>query len=134
MFNGWLRGNVIIVAGGCNVWREQDYEELSTEEIKRGLDILRKLGVVEVVISGGNPLLRKNIDEIIEYASRYFFTTVYDNGSLATEKIEALRHANFVAISIDSLNPNKNDSMRGVKGAWKRAMEAVERLLWKELT
>ncbi|MGC8998093.1 MAG: radical SAM protein [Candidatus Bathyarchaeia archaeon] len=113
---------------GCNVWREQDSEELSTEEIKRGLDILRKLGVVEVLISGGNPLLRADIDEIIEYASRYFFTTVYDNGSMAAEKIAALRHANFVAISIDSLNPEKNDRIRGVKGAWKRAMETVEKL------
>jgi len=113
---------------GCNVWREQDNEELSTEEIKRGLDVLRKLGVVEVLISGGNPLLRADIDEIIEYASRYFFTTVYDNGSMAAEKIDALRHANFVAISIDSLNPEKNDRIRGVKGAWKRAMETVEKL------
>jgi len=113
---------------GCNVWREQDNKELSTEEIKRGLDILRKLGVVEVLISGGNPLLRADIDEIIEYASRYFFTTVYDNGSMAAEKIDALKHANFVAISIDSLNPEKNDRIRGVKGAWKRAMETVEKL------
>ena len=113
---------------GCNVWREQDNEELSAEEIKRGLDVLRKLGVVEVLISGGNPLLRADIDEIIEYASRYFFTTVYDNGSMAAEKIDALRHANFVAISIDSLNPEKNDRIRGVKGAWKRAMETVEKL------
>ncbi|MEM3703184.1 MAG: radical SAM protein [Candidatus Bathyarchaeia archaeon] len=113
---------------GCNVWREQDNNELSTEEIKRGLDIRRKLGVVEVLISGGNPLLREDIDEIIEYASRYFFVTVYDNGSLAAEKIDALRRANFVAISIDSLNPDKNDHIRGVKGAWKRAVETVERL------
>ncbi len=113
---------------GCNVWREQDNKELSAEEIKRGLDILRKLGVVEVLISGGNPLLREDIDEIIKYASRYFFVTVYDNGSLAAEKIDALRRANFVAISIDSLNPDKNDHIRGVEGAWKRAIEAVERL------
>lgn len=72
--------------------------------------------------------MRADINEIIEYASRYFFTTVYDNGSMAAEKIDALRHANFVAISIDSLNPGKNDHIRGVKGAWKRAMEAVEKL------
>ena len=72
--------------------------------------------------------MRADIDEIIEYASRYFFTTVYDNGSMAAEKIDALKHANFVAISIDSLNPEKNDRIRGVKGAWKRAMETVEKL------
>ena len=60
-------------------------KELSTDEIKMGLDILRELGVVEIVFSGGSPLLREDIDEILEYASQYFVTTVYDNGSLALE-------------------------------------------------
>jgi len=113
---------------GCNVWREQDAKELSTDEIKKGLDMLRELGVIEVVISGGNPLLREDVNEIIEYASRFFITTVYDNGSMAGEKIDALRNADFVAISIDSLDPRKNDHIKGVKGAWKKAMQAVERL------
>ncbi len=113
---------------GCDVWREQDARELSTEEIKRGLDVLRELGVVEVVLSGGNPLLRDDIGEIVEYASRFFITTVYDNGSMAVKKIGDLRNTDFVAISIDSLNPKKNDYVRGVKGAWRNAIEAVEKL------
>jgi MoaA/NifB/PqqE/SkfB family radical SAM enzyme len=82
------------------------------------LDILRELGVIEVVLSGGNPLLRDDIGEIIEYASRFFITTVYDNGSMAVEKIDDLHDADLVAISIDSLNPEKNDYVKGVKGAW----------------
>ena len=113
---------------GCNVWREQDTRELPTEDVKRGLRILRDLGVVDLVLSGGNPLLREDIGEIIDYASRYFMTTVYDNGSMASKKMDALRKADFVAISIDSLDPKKNDYVRGVKGAWKDAMKAVEEL------
>ena len=113
---------------GCDVWREQDVKELSTEEIKRGLDILKELGAIEITISGGNPLLREDIGEIIEYASRFFITTVYDNGSMSAEKIDALRNADFVAISIDSLDPRKNDHIKGVNGAWKKAMQAVEKL------
>jgi MoaA/NifB/PqqE/SkfB family radical SAM enzyme len=113
---------------GCDVWRAQDARELSTEDIKKGLDTLKELGAIEIVISGGNPLLREDIDEIIEYASRSFITTVYDNGSMAAEKIDALRNADFVAISIDSLDPAKNDYIKGVKGAWKKAIQAVERL------
>lgn len=113
---------------GCNVWQAQDARELSTEEIKKGLDILKELGAIEIVISGGNPLLREDIDEIIEYASRSFITTVYDNGSMAAEKIDALRNADFVAISIDSLDPAKNDYIKGVNGAWKKAIQVVERL------
>jgi len=113
---------------GCNVWQEQDESELSTSEIKKGLDILKNLGVIEIVLSGGNPLLREDIEEIIEYSSKLFITTVYDNGSMATRKIEALRSADFVAISIDSLDPTKNDYIRGVKGAWKRAVDTVGEL------
>jgi MoaA/NifB/PqqE/SkfB family radical SAM enzyme len=113
---------------GCNVWREQDVREVPTEKVKEGLDVLRELGVIEVVLSGGNPLLREDIDEIIEYSSRYFVTTVYDNGSMAAKKIDALRNADFVAISIDSLHPQKNDYVRGVKGAWHNAIDAVEKL------
>jgi MoaA/NifB/PqqE/SkfB family radical SAM enzyme len=113
---------------GCNVWQEQEVIELSTEDIKRGLDILKELGIVEIVLSGGNPLLREDIDKIIQYASRFFITTVYDNGSMAEEKIDALRNADFAAISIDSLDPVKNDYVKGVKGAWKKAVQAVERL------
>jgi MoaA/NifB/PqqE/SkfB family radical SAM enzyme len=113
---------------GCIVWQEQDERELPTSEIKRGLDILKELGVIEIVLSGGNPLLREDIDEIIDYASRFFVTTVYDNGSLASQKIDALRKADFVAVSIDSLDPRKNDYIRGVPGALKKAVKAVEEL------
>ena len=113
---------------GCNIWQEQEQNELSTNEIKRGLDILRNLGIVEIVFSGGDPLLREDAGEIIEYASRHFVTTVYDNGSMAAKKIDSLRNVDFVAISIDSLDPTKNDYIKGVNGAWKKAMETVETL------
>jgi MoaA/NifB/PqqE/SkfB family radical SAM enzyme len=83
---------------------------------------------VEIVFSGGDPLLRDDAAEIIEYASRFFVTTVYDNGSMAAKKIEALRNVDFVAISIDSLDAAKNDHIKGVEGSWKKAMETVETL------
>ncbi len=101
---------------------------MSTEEIKKGLDILKDLGIVEVVLSGGDPLLRDDAQEIIKHASRLFVTTVYDNGSMAIEKMDALRNVDFVAISIDSLDEAKNDYIKGVPGAWRKAMEAVETL------
>ena len=116
---------------GCNIWQEQEQNELSAEEIKRGLDIINKLGIIEIVFSGGDPLLREDAEEIIKYASSKFMTTVYDNGSMAVKKIEALRDVDFVAISIDSLDEAKNDYIKGVKGAWRKAMDAVE-ILHKE--
>jgi MoaA/NifB/PqqE/SkfB family radical SAM enzyme len=113
---------------GCNIWQEQDAEELGADEIRKGLDILKKLGIVEIVFSGGDPLLRDDADEIIGYASQHFVTTVYDNGSMAAKKLEALRNVDFAAISIDSLDPAKNDYIKGVEGSWQRATETVEKL------
>jgi MoaA/NifB/PqqE/SkfB family radical SAM enzyme len=113
---------------GCNVWAEQEQEELSAEDIKRGLNILKDLGVVEIVFSGGDPLMRKDAGEIIEYASKYFVTTVYDNGSMAAQKVDSLRNVDFVAISIDSLDPAKMDRIKGVKGSLEKALNTVETL------
>jgi len=96
--------------------------------VKKGLDVLRELGVIEIVLSGGNPLLRDDIDEIIDYASRFFVTTIYDNGSMAVKKLDALKNADFVAISLDTLDEKKFDYIRGVSDAWKRAMNAIETL------
>lgn len=113
---------------GCNVWGEQDKNELSASEIKKGLDLLRKLGVVEIVFSGGDPLLRDDAAEIIEYASKHFVTTVYDNGSMAAKKVDALRNVDFVAISLDSLDAAKMDYIKGVQGSLQKALNSIETL------
>ena len=116
---------------GCNVWKEQDENELSTEQIKKGLDILKDIGIIELVLSGGDPLLRPDIAEIIDYASDRFVITVYDNGSMAAKKVDALRKVDFAALSIDSLDESKNDYIKSVPGAWKNAMHSLE-VLQKE--
>jgi len=114
---------------GCTVWRQKTpLREISVEDVKKGLNVLRDLGAIEIVLSGGNPLLRDDIDEIVDYASRFFVTTVYDNGSMAVKKLEALKNADFVAISLDTLDEKKFDYIRGVRGAWKRAVNAIETL------
>jgi MoaA/NifB/PqqE/SkfB family radical SAM enzyme len=113
----------------CTIWREQErHEEVTTDEVKKGLDVFRKLGVIDLVFSGGNPLLRDDIGEIVDYASRYFVTTVYDNGSLAAKKIDALRNVDFVAISLDTLDKKKLDYVKGVPGAWENAMQSIQTL------
>ena len=95
------------------------------------MNILKDLGVMEIVISGGDPLLRDDAPEIIQHASNHFITTVYDNGSMAAKNIEALRNVDFVAISIDSLDEAKNDYIKGFPGSWKKSIEAVE-ILYNE--
>jgi len=94
----------------------------------KGLDILRKMGIMELVLSGGDPLLRDDIGEILDHSSKHFVTTVYDNGSMAAKKIDCLRNVDFVAISIDSLDEAKNDAIKAVPGSLKAALNSVETL------
>ncbi len=76
-------------------------------------------------------MLREDIGEIIDYATKLFVTTVYDNGSLAGQKIDLLRKADFVAVSIDSLDEAMHDYLKNMPGAWKSGTQAVE-ILHKE--
>lgn len=85
-------------------------EILSYEEIARLVRIFTKLGVSKLRITGGEPLLRKDLEELVGMLAEIdgiddlCLTT---NGSLLADKVEALKRAGLhrVTISIDSLNP-----------------------------
>ncbi len=113
----------------CGVWKQPPSPELNLEEVKRGIEALQELKVVELVFTGGNPLLRPDMAEILKYAhDRFPLVAIYDNGSLAWRKVEALRHADVVCISLDTLNPKLQDEINGVKGAFQAAMKSLETL------
>ena len=61
----------------CDLWKEQKkkdiHNELTTEEVFRLLDQARDAGMVSYTLWGGEPLLRKDIGEILEYAHRKKF-------------------------------------------------------------
>jgi MoaA/NifB/PqqE/SkfB family radical SAM enzyme len=113
----------------CDVWRTQAEDELSLEDVLQGLDNLRKLKVTEITFSGGNPLLREDMGEILRYSSKYFITTIYDNGSMAYKRIGDLKHADYVAISLDTLNEKKQDHLNGVKGSLRMKIKSINELI-----
>lgn len=112
----------------CDVWETQEKNEIETTQVLYGLDVLKNLGIIEITFSGGNPLLRGDIGEILEYSSKHFVTTVYDNGSMVKKRIKALKYADFVALSLDSLDEKKQDYIKGVKGSFKNIMESAKLL------
>jgi len=113
----------------CNVWKTQDSNEIDIIKVKEGLDELRKLGVVDLTFTGGNPLLREDIDEILKYASKYFVTTIYDNGSMAYKKIDALKYADYVAISLDTLDKNKQNYLSGIEDSFEQKKKSIKELV-----
>jgi len=74
-----------------------------------------------VGILGGEPLLIKNLDKIVEMLNKP--VTIYTNATLLTEN--KIVDDVIYAVSLDGLNEKTNDSIRG-KGVYKRVMRALE--------
>jgi radical SAM protein with 4Fe4S-binding SPASM domain len=104
--------------------------ELTESEAKLVIDELSYLNnKLMLVLSGGEPMLRRDIFDIVEYAAQAGFITVMgSNGTLLTpEHIRSLKNAGLrgVGISIDSVDPDAHDSFRGLKGAWELSVSAL---------
>lgn len=107
--------------------------ELSTAECHRILDeVLEVSPAPMLILSGGEPLLRHDLEEIAEHASERGATPVVGtNGTrLTAERIQSLMTAGVrgVAVSIDSLDPAYHDRFRHGQGALADTLAAIERL------
>lgn len=101
--------------------------ELSTDECKTVLDDLGAFRVPAVLFSGGEPLSRRDIFELAEYARGLGLHVVLStNGTLITpevaQKLKDLQFA-YVGISLDSAFPEVHDRFRGMEGAYERTMK-----------
>ncbi len=104
--------------------------ELTESEAKFVVDELSYLNnKLMLVLSGGESMLRKDIFEIVEYASQAGFIVVLgSNGTLLTdESLKLLKEAGLrgMGISIDSSVPEYHDSFRGMRGAWELSVSAL---------
>lgn len=107
-------------------------DELTTEEAFRLLDDLAGWGIGLLVLDGGEPLCRDDLQEIVSYASKKgIMTGVGSNGTLIDKKI-AMKMAEAgvqsVAISIDGANAETHDPFRGKSGAFHQALEGASAL------
>ena len=103
-------------------------DELSTEEAKTVLDDLAAFGVPSVLFSGGEPLMRQDIFELIGYAvEKGLRAVISTNGTLITEAIAKKIKQNqvsYVGISLDGIG-RINDQFRGVTGAFEKAVAGI---------
>jgi radical SAM protein with 4Fe4S-binding SPASM domain len=105
-------------------------DELSTEECLELIDEMKSLGTEMLILTGGEPLLRKDIYEIARYASdQGIWVVMGTNGVLITDKVAERMVAcgvKGVGISIDSLDPAKHNSFRGGPDAWEYSVKALD--------
>lgn len=104
-------------------------ELLNKAEIKQLIQELKEMGVVWLGFTGGEPLLNKDIVEIVESvgddcAVKLFTTGVNLRSQLAAE----LKKAGllYVSISLDHWDEEEHDRIRGYKGAFLTALRAID--------
>ncbi|MGO8990047.1 MAG: radical SAM protein [bacterium] len=102
--------------------------ELSTEEVNRLIDDLGHMGVKRFLISGGEPLLRPDLIEIMKYATRrHLKLGLVTNGFFVEDRWNELKQFNYFLYftSIDG-TPEYGNRMRGNQEAFERAMKGLE--------
>ncbi|MGB6691557.1 MAG: TIGR04053 family radical SAM/SPASM domain-containing protein [Terracidiphilus sp.] len=106
-------------------------DELTTAEGKALIDQIAQMGVPIFVFTGGDPLKRKDVFELVSYAAGkgvQVAVTPSATPLLTREAMFKLKEAGLVrlGISLDGSTPEIHDSFRGLPGAWARTIQAVE--------
>lgn len=117
----------------CNYWKtENSPDEVSVNDLRIFISSLKSfVGMpFEMNISGGEPLLKKGMLDLVEFiAMQGFRFSLVTNAYLidrAMAKMIADSGLNFLAISLDSIDESIHDSLRGVKGSYRKVMQALE--------
>jgi len=108
------------------------HNELGTREALGLLDQIRELGTPIIILTGGEPLLRKDIFELAEYGTELGMRMVMgSNGTLITSGVArriAEAGVKRVSISIDGPTRESHDAFRKVNGAFDGAMRGISNL------
>lgn len=108
--------------------------ELTLQEKLNILSQLDEAGVPLIALSGGEPTIHPDFLKIVEEGSRRgIYMAVATNGltfSSMDFTVKALRAGlKYVEVSLDSVNPEIHDEIRGVKGAWEKTVNGVKNLV-----
>lgn len=118
--------------GMCNHWRDPYTEPMDTGTLKHLIDELVALGCQKIHITGGEPTLRPDLEELISYmVCQGIRPTMTTNGTLLTaERCKSLTEAGLhkVNVSLDSPDPGIHDRLRGSSGAWSRTIRGIQNL------
>lgn len=110
--------------------------ELTTEEAKTVLKDLGEYGAPVILFSGGEPMMRKDLFELIAYAKEQGLRAVIStNGTLITkEKAVELKKfgLSYVGVSMDGLKET-HDKFRGVKGSFEDALKGMRNCIEAEI-
>ena len=111
----------------CRVSEKNDNEKMSLNEAKNLLAQCWYNGITMLNLSGGEPFLRKDIFDILDYAGKFEDIVITTNGTLLNEnKCKKLSTYNNIklSISLDGLEET-HDKFRRRKGAFKKVIDTL---------
>ncbi len=109
--------------------------ELSTAECRRIIDDLSAMKVFQFNIGGGEPFMRPDFLDLMDYAhDKGMVTCISTNGTLIDRKIaRRLDHPLvYIQVSLDGASPTSNDPIRG-KGSFQKVLRALEYLRERDI-
>lgn len=119
--------------GFCGYWNAPEglEAEQSVEQFAYGSRQLARIGSMLVSLAGGEPLLRDDIVAVAKEVSKWHLPFITTNGYLLTGDLASeLYRAGLwgISVSLDYADRQRHDRRRGVKGAFDRAVEALDHL------
>jgi len=108
----------------CQFWEEKS-EELSLENVLCMITELAVCGIKLISFSGGEPLLREDLPEIINFCkSKKIYVSINSNGTLIKQRIKEIHNIDAIKLSLDGPR-HINDAIRGL-GVHDKVIEAIE--------
>jgi len=104
-------------------------EEPPLENLLDIIDQALKIGTCIITLTEGDPLLRKDIIDLVEYVDDRAIVNMFTPATDLTPEIaEKLKKANLhtLLISLYSTVPQKHDEVRGLKGAYEMAISGIK--------
>jgi len=116
----------------CQRWNDPRRNELTADEYASLAADLHAMGSHQISISGGEPLLRKDVFQIMaDFAGRGMSVNLCSNGLLLKKYADQVRNsgATCVTVSLDGASAASHDKIRGISGSYRRIEEGIACLL-----
>jgi len=115
----------------CYAGGPHETPELNTSQWKEVIDRLSQIGVFIVTFTGGEPTLREDLPELLQYAqNKGMVTGLITNGRKLKDKeyVQALENAglDFVQVTLESHKPKIHDLMTAAEGSWKETVVGIK--------
>ncbi|MDD5691785.1 MAG: glycosyltransferase [Candidatus Omnitrophica bacterium] len=119
----------------CEIRKDRKIEEYTLDEVKGIIDQAIEWGVKEFVLSGGEPLLREDIFDILDFVkARNYSVGILTNGIKLDETLIKRLLPYFAAkslslsISLDAMTPGLHDDIRGSRGCFEKTRGGLKSL------